>query len=281
MKNLSLLTIFVILLSCNNKAVFKPILIYKFTDSTYSKISDSIPASNIYEILEEKTLTGYYKIFDKENFSYGFGQLYKSKSIGKWLSYEKNFKGKYILKVESNFNKKGNLEGSYTMFNDNGKVKFIDHYSNGIIKGRQKKFYDSGKLFHQYEVDEESNYINSYIFYSKSGEIIYMENFSVSGTGYEKYFDEFGNCIKEGKFVNKKKEGWHKEYLGIMDNQTETLKEFFRNDSLIYSSRTFYEGYKDQETQKNVDSTVYNLRNKDKTEYTFYYQGKAIKNTLE
>lgn len=277
MKSVLILAVSLMLFSCEDKDFTKPILIYKFTDSTYTKVSDSVATNNMYEILEKKTLTGYYKIFDKENFSYGFGQLYKSKSIGKWLSYEKNFKGKYILKAESNFNKKGNLEGSYIMFNDSGKVNYIDSYSNGIINGIQKKFYDSGELLCQYEVDEQSNYINSYIFYLKSGKIMYQENFLESGTGYEKYFDEYGNVIKEGKFVNKKKEGWHKEYHGTMDNQTETLKELFRDDSLIYSSITFYEGYKDQETQKLIDSVVYNLKNKGKAQHSYYYGGKQLK----
>jgi hypothetical protein len=53
------------------------------------------------------------------------------------------------------------------------------------------------------------------------------------GTGYIKYYDKDNFLIWEGSFKNKKKEGWHHEYIIDGGTRAETRSILYQSDKQI------------------------------------------------
>jgi hypothetical protein len=88
------------------------------------------------------------------------------------IAYHKNGNPKSL----KTYNKKGNEDGVKIEFGENGKIKFIGYYDDGIFSGVNIGFYDDGNI------EVSCNYVNNrlegnYIDYYQDGTVSRIRNF--------------------------------------------------------------------------------------------------------
>lgn len=134
---------------------------------------------------------GIIKICNKKGLITAFGKLETGLRSGKWQEY-----GKISLKETSHFIK-GEYDGKFISYHDNGELKIESHYSNGSLEGNYISYFDNG------QIHVESSYSNGRI---EGGNISYFENGQIHvkskySKGYleGKYISNFengSNCLK-------------------------------------------------------------------------------------
>lgn len=225
-----ILFIFFIILSCSrNYKEEKKIIFYK--DSTFYHKIDSIITNNLSSVKQD----AFVRIMENHNnpSSYEDGKIENGIKVGLWKSYIA-FRDSIILIEARVYSSKGDLINIKTYDYDTQNIIENKNYRNDELVGIQQEFYPTGELHIKFETDENGNYINSFTIFDKQGKEIFYSNLGKTGTGYIKYYDKDNHIIWEGAFVNKKKEGWHYEYLiGIEGKKLEVQKKFYINGNII------------------------------------------------
>lgn len=160
-----------------------------------------------------------------------------------------------------------------------GKKLSQNNYINDEEVGMQKYFYPSGNLQVEYEKDKSSAFINNYVVYSPKGKIIFKSALEKNGTGYIKFYDKDNNIEWEGAFVNKRKQGWHKQYLINADDKKirETDKILYKDDDILIETKVFNEPEMNPELNSKIDSVVSIFAYNNPVKVLYYSKGKIIK----
>ena len=215
-------------LSCKEATDKKKLIFY--TDSSFKNKKDSVFVNDLSQIKQE----GYCRIYSSDNLSFEQGKITKGNKVGKWQGYIDISDKKNVLDEEKFYSQNGTLI-KYKVFDRiTGHIVEDKSYINDNLVGIQREFYPSGKLHIQYETDQEGHIINDFIVLSEDGKEIYSSFLSNKGSGYIKYYDQYNNIIWEGSFRNKKKEGWHHEYIiDYGGEKVESISKLYQNDKLI------------------------------------------------
>lgn len=120
------------------------------------------------------------------------GQMLDKTYIGEWKYYHKN--SKQLMMLEQ-YNKKGNLEGTRSVFYPNGQVAEKSFYKNAALEGEALWYAENGVLIKVYHYKDNKLH------------------------GAAKFYDKNGELIQEGAYQNDRKHGIWKYY------ENGTLKE--------------------------------------------------------
>ena len=166
----------------------------------------------------------------------------------KWKGegYDKNNNIVYELKEGKGFIKE---------YYDNGKLEFEGEYLNGERNGKGKEYNDNGRLIFEgeylydyrlkgkYYINERFEYEGEFLFdnkyngkgYDEYGNILYeLKN----GTGNVKEYNDDGELVFEGEYLNGKRNGKGKEYFkGKLRFESEYL-----NGERNGKGKEFYDG---------------------------------------
>ncbi|MGZ5304184.1 MAG: tetratricopeptide repeat protein, partial [Bacteroidia bacterium] len=146
--------------------------------------------------------------------TYRDGKLIKHFSYGKKnniLSQSQNNKGDMPIifhypggakRSEGNV-VKGEMDGSWKFYQENGALDVEEIYDDGYRQGLRKEYYNNGKLF------EETNYVNG------------------QTDGYSKSYHKSGNLRAEGYYKSGQKEG---EWVYYHENGKTSAREYFINN---------------------------------------------------
>jgi antitoxin component YwqK of YwqJK toxin-antitoxin module len=213
--------------------------------------------------------------------SFHKGKLKNGKRIGKWLFYRYLWED-WNVKEERNYDEFGRerFHGKFIEYAQGDTFPIlIYNYWNGVRVGYQYKFHFSGALHTFSELDSTGAYINDYLVLHENGDTLYHENLGSSGTGRIIYYSRWNTLDGEANFVNRKREGWQKEYLSLPEPDTTVLidRKLYRNDTLI--SKTFINtiGRKITDLNREVDSCVIYYRDWEPVWEICYYKGKILK----
>ncbi|MFK7102189.1 hypothetical protein [Flavobacterium oreochromis] len=229
MKTHKIIFFLVILLITTCKKDKSKYLVELYTDSLFTQKKESLSIDSLEQIKQN----GFVKISQYDNKSSEKGRIINGKKVGKWKKYF-NPLDQNKISEECTYSEKGDLI-NYKIY-DLKTQKIIENrnYSNDNLVGIQQDFYPTGKLHIQFETDKNGRFINNYKVLSQNGKEIYQSFLGATGTGYIKYYDKDNLLIWEGLFKNKKKEGWHYEYLIEYGGKTtEKLCNQYKSDSLI------------------------------------------------
>ncbi len=183
--------------------------------------------------------------------------------VGKIIEQDKLsfFLSKEYLLYQFNKRNTSNYTGTYTIYNDNGSIKCIEKYVNGLKSGQHTYVYENRNL------EKKCNYVNGnldgdYIEYYQNGNIkikSHYTNATLNGEYIENYengqnlvrcvfkngvidgeyieWHNNGQIFKEVKYKLGKKEGEFKQwyYNGSMEVST-----YFKNNVLHGIYRKFY-----------------------------------------
>jgi antitoxin component YwqK of YwqJK toxin-antitoxin module len=223
-----LILIFIIFISCEDTKYKENLFFY--TDSTFEYKKDSIYVDSLSQV----NIDGFLRFYHADNQSFEQGEINKGNRLGKWQSYTALFNDENVLDEVKIYSQGGDLI-NYKAFDHTTKQIIEDkNYIYDNLVGIQKEFYPSGKLHIQYETDKEGRYINDFIVLSEIGKEIFTSHLGEKGSGDIKYYDKDNNIIWEGLFKNKKKEGWHHEYvIGYGGEKIETISTLFQNNQPI------------------------------------------------
>ena len=108
--------------------------------------------------------------------------------------------------VDAQFNKKGERDGSWKWYYNNGEVKEIITYKNGKSEGKNLLFFENGKKYIESNVKND-DFDGEYNAYSEDGALLekkFYKNGKLDGS-YESYFP-LGSTIKEFDVPYKKGE---------------------------------------------------------------------------
>ena len=180
--------------SVKNKKLMK--LIAKKTDNVTTFIAELI--SKTYEVMSpqsnmidgtEKEINNYYS----ELVLQAEGQMKGETSVGDWVFYDEN--GKTTGKGA--YNDKGEREGKWTWFHDNGKPKESATYTNGSLNGENKSWYDNGKPYISTNI-KDGKFEGEYLFYLSTGALKQRKYFKADELDgkYLAYFN-VGEAIPE------------------------------------------------------------------------------------
>jgi antitoxin component YwqK of YwqJK toxin-antitoxin module len=141
----------------------------------------------------------------------------------------------WVLDEECTYDDQGMLNGRFIIYDiTTEKPLSVHNYVKNEEVGIQQDFYHSGKLHSKYEKDHTGSFINEYVVYYENGQTLFNVNFEIEGTGYLKFYQRGNRVEWEGNYINKKKEGWHKNYLiGYGGKIIEEEKILYKNDSII------------------------------------------------
>jgi len=237
---------------------------------------------------EKFQLDGYFRIYhcdfsDCCYDSFHEGKLKDGKRIGKWLFYKRYpiIGGDWYVDEEENYDEFGRerLHGKLIEYAQGDTVPIsIYNYWNGIRVGYQHKFHFSGALHTFSEHDSTGAYINDYLVLYENGDTLYYENLGSSGTGRVRYYSRWNTLEWEENYVNKKREGWQKEYLTLdgLDTTLLVRRKLYRNDTIISNTRinTIIN------LNGEVDSSVVYYQNNEPFQpvrIVYYYKGKILK----
>jgi len=135
--------------------------------------------------IEEK---GYYKS-GKLKYT---GTIWKGFRIKQWKSWYENGN----LESDGEFNMKGEEEGEWRYYHQNGKIKNVANYENGKLKSI---------------VYYKNDRIDGIVEYDKSGKLLHKSIFE-NGSGDWKLYWSNGKVSEEGKYVSGRKDGVWKKY---------------------------------------------------------------------
>ena len=141
--------------------------------------------------IEEK---GYYKS-GKLKYT---GTLWKGFRIKRWKSWYENGN----LESDGEFSMKGEEEGEWRYYHQNGKIKNIANYENGKLVGLVKNFNENGKLYSTTYYEKDSNLTKWKFFYEDEKSI--EKEGKAYDMGYE--VEKRWKIIGEWKYYNEKGE---------------------------------------------------------------------------
>lgn len=214
-------------LSCKEITPKKKLIF--FTDATYKQKKDSAFVDSLPQINQEN----FVQLFNRTNDqSFEQGKLNKGKRVGIWKTYIELL-DQTILHEEKLYSQEGDLRNFKAYDYDTKQIIEDKNYLNDNLVGIQKEFYPSGKLHLSFETDRDGKYINTFIVLSENGEKIFESELGNLGTGHIKYYDKDNFLIWEGSFKNKKKEGWHHEYIIDEGTKVETISILYQDDKQI------------------------------------------------
>jgi antitoxin component YwqK of YwqJK toxin-antitoxin module len=224
----TLIFILIVFTCCKNVKNKERVIFY--TDSSFKNKKDSVFVDNLSQIKQEI----YCRIYSSSHLSFEQGIISKGNKVGKWQCYIDISDKKNILNEEKIYSQDGALIKYKAFDRTTGHIVEDKNYINDNLVGIQKEFYPSGKLHIQYETDQKGHIINDFIVLSEEGKEIYSSFLGNEGSGYIKYYDQHNNVIWEGSFKNKKKEGWHHEYIiDYGGEKVESISKLYQNDKLI------------------------------------------------
>ncbi|WP_444671207.1 hypothetical protein [Flavobacterium columnare] len=200
-----------------------------YTDSSFVQKKDSLLIDSLQQITQE----AFVKIVECDKKSFEQGKIVNGIKVGKWKKYlpllDQN-----TISEEHIYSQKGELINSKIFDSKTQKVIEDRNYQKDNLAGIQQDFYPTGKLHIRFETDQKGHFINTYTVCSKEGKKVYQSFLGKTGTGYIKYYDKDHFLIWEGRFKNKKKEGWHYEYLiGYEGKVIEKQCNYYKEDNLI------------------------------------------------
>ena len=200
-----------------------------FTDASFKQKKDSVFVDSLSQIKEE----GFVQIYGSNNGqSFEQGKLNKGIKVGIWKSYIEML-DETILQEEKLYSQEGEMKNFKAYDYDTKQIIEDKNYSYDQLTGIQKEFYPSGKLHISFETDEKGKYINNFIVLSEKGDEIFTSNLGSQGSGHIKYYDKDNFLIWEGSFKNKKKEGWHHDYILDAGTIVETRSILYQGDKQI------------------------------------------------
>lgn len=227
-KIIILFSFLLLFISCKETEYKKKLIFY--TDSTFKRKRDSVFADSFSEIKQKSFVQIYNRKGDQ---SFEQGTLNKGIKVGIWKSYLEML-DQVILHEEKIYSQEGDLRNFKAYNYDTQKITEDKNYLYDHLVGIQKEFYPNGNLHISFETDEEGNYINDFIVLSENGKEIFVSHLGKQGTGGVKYYDKNNNLVWEGSFKNKKKEGWHYEYVvGYEGDRIDTISTQFQNNQPI------------------------------------------------
>ena len=137
----------------------------KVIEKNKDKVSDFIKVfvAELYNI---------YGTNEKEGMSYNYSDAvlqaegpYKNDiTIGDWKFYDDNGR----LMSEGSYDKKGEREGKWTWYHDNGAVKEVALFENGKLSGENKLYYDDGSPY-IHTISKNGEFDGEYKYYLKQG----------------------------------------------------------------------------------------------------------------
>ncbi|MFK7050549.1 hypothetical protein [Flavobacterium columnare] len=215
------------------KALYKAVV---YTDVAFLQKKDSLLVDSIQQVKQN----GFIRIFEQDSKSFEQGLLLNGMKVGKWQKYfdpiNQNNKSQEYL-----YSNKGKLIKARTFDSKTQKIIEERNYLNDNLVGIQQDFYPTGSLHIKFETDLNGHFINHYIVLSQEGKKIYQTSLGQEGTGYIKYYDQTNHLIWEGPFKNKKKEGWHYQYLIDHEGKTtEKQSDYYKEDSLIQTKTEIF-----------------------------------------
>ena len=150
--------------------------------------------------IEEK---GYYKS-GKLKYT---GTIWKGFRIKQWKSWYENGN----LESDGEFNMKGEEEGEWRYYHQNGKIKNVANYENGKLVGLVKNFDENGKFYSSTYYEKSSN-LTKWQFFYKDGKSIKKEGMAYDmgeeakkrwiATGEWKYYSKAGKLQKIETYEN-------------------------------------------------------------------------------
>ena len=150
--------------------------------------------------IEEK---GYYK---SGKLKY-IGTIWKGFRIKQWKSWYENGN----LESDGEFNMKGEEEGEWRYYHQNGKIKNVANYENGKLVGLVKNFDENGKFYSSTYYEKSSN-LTKWQFFYKDGKSIKKEGMAYDmgeeakkrwiATGEWKYYSKGGKLQKIETYEN-------------------------------------------------------------------------------
>ncbi|WP_250601639.1 hypothetical protein [Flavobacterium amniphilum] len=200
-----------------------------FTDSTFQQKKDSVFADSLSQIKEE-AFVQVYGGNNKQSFEQG--KLNNGIKVGLWKSYV-DMLDHTVLQDEKLYSPEGDMTNFKAYDYDTKQVVEDKNYLHDQLTGIQKEFYPTGNLHVSFETDEKGKYINDFIVLSEKGETIFASHLGSQGTGYIKYYDKDNFLIWEGSFKNKKKEGWHHEYMPDAGRKATTKSILYQDDKPV------------------------------------------------
>lgn len=222
-----LILLLLFFLSCKETTNKKKLVF--FADSAFKQKKDSAFVDSISQIKEESFVEVYHRNNDK---SFEQGKLNKGIRVGIWKSYIEML-DQIVLYEEKLYSQEGDIR-NYKAYDYDTKQMIEDkNYLYDHLVGIQREYYPTGKLHISFETDEKGKYINDFIVLSEIGKEIFKSNFGSQGTGYIKWYDKDNFLIWEGAFKNKKKEGWHHEYIIDEGVKVETKSILYQEDKQI------------------------------------------------
>ena len=223
----TLILFLLLLLSCKEITPKKKFVF--FSDSTFKQKKDSVFADSLSQIKGEN----FVQIYDSNhNQSFEQGKLNKGIRVGLWKTYIEML-DQAALHEEKLYSQEGDMTNFKAFDYDTKQVTEDKNYSHDYLVGIQKEFYPSGRLHISFETDDKGKYINDFIVLSEKRETIFTSHLGSEGTGYIKYYDKDNFLIWEGSFKNKKKEGWHHEYIIDGGKRAETKSILYQSDEQI------------------------------------------------
>ncbi|MCJ1809089.1 hypothetical protein [Flavobacterium covae] len=216
-----------IAIACKQEKRKHTVLFY--TDSSFTQKEDSLFIDSLQQIKQEH----FVKIIEPDKKSFEQGKIVNGIKVGKWQKYL-NLSNQNTIHEEYNYSQKGDLINAKIWDPKTHKMIEDKNYLNDNLVGIQQDFYPTGKLHIRFETDQNGSFINNYTVLSKEGKKVYQSFLGKTGTGYIKYYDKDHFLIWEGRFKNKKKVGWHYEYLiGYEGKVIEKQCNYYKEDSLI------------------------------------------------
>lgn len=214
-------------LSCKEITPKKKLIF--FTDATFKEKKDSVFVDSFSQIKQES----FVQVYDRNNDqSFEQGKLNKGIRVGIWKSYTEML-DQTVLQEEKLYSQDGDMKNFKAYDYDTKQIIEDKNYSYDYLTGKQKEFYPTGKLHISFETDEKGKFINDFIVLSEKGEQIFASHLGSQGTGYIKYYDKDNFLIWEGSFKDKKKEGWHHEYIPDGGKRAETRSILYQSGKQI------------------------------------------------
>lgn len=151
---------------------------------------------------EEQGLSYYYI----NSYLEAVGKMVKERPVDEWKFYKED--GSYGGKGD--FNKNGERQGTWTWYYQDGQIKEVGNYSNGLLQGENLAYYENGmpKYIANFLNDEMNG---EYLSFNEKGAMIQKKNFKdgeLNGP-YKAYFAvgeellEFHVPYREGKIEDK------------------------------------------------------------------------------
>ncbi|WP_136668185.1 hypothetical protein [Flavobacterium sp. H122] len=183
---------------------------------------------------------GFVQMYDNNNNeSFEQGKINNGIKVGLWKSYTEML-DQPILHEEKLYSQDGDIRNFKAYDYETKQIVEDKNYFYDDLLGIQKEFYPTGKPHISFETDKKGKYINDFTVLSEKGEEIFKSHLGSQGTGYIKYYDKDNFLIWEGSFKNKKKEGWHHEYIMDGGKKAETKSTLYQDDKPIKTKNVLH-----------------------------------------